>query len=199
MGGWFDLCVCGVIERGVDGRWGSCEAGKGVRAEGRLLGLGCSLCASPGTRRWRVCADWAFGCARGAPRWRGTGTFSRWPFSVGGWGAGLNAGLMGRENEPVPGDHGRWASIGSRMFALCVPRDAVLGAFARIGISDVRRVRPGGGGQAHFPAGFSSAAGGLAFGELIHAGGKMSQSPGIIADGRLLGLGCSRCASPGWR
>ena len=27
------------------------------------------------------------------------------------------------------------------------------GGFARIGVSDVRLLRPGGGGQAHFPAG----------------------------------------------
>ena len=66
----------------------------------------------------------------------------------------MNAGLMGRENEPVPGDHGRWASIGSRMFALCVPWDAVLAGSCGLGFSDVRVVRPGGGGQAHFPAGF---------------------------------------------
>ena len=68
-----------------------------------------------------------------------------------------------------------------------------------LGFSGVRLLRPGGGGQAHFPAGFSSAGGGLAFGESIHAGGKMSQSPGLMADGRPLGLGCSLCASPGTR
>ena len=37
-----------------------------------------------------------------------------------------------------------------------------VGGLARIGISDVRLLRPGGGGQAHFPAGFSSAGGWLA-------------------------------------
>ena len=53
---------------------------------------------------------------------------------------------MGRENEPVPGDDRGWASIGSRMFALCVPRDAVMAGSRGLGFSDVRLVRPGGGG-----------------------------------------------------
>ena len=102
------------------------------------------------------------------------------PLGFFGWGLGGFRGVdsRSRENEPVPGDHRGWASIGSRMFALCVPRDAVMAGLRGLGFSDVRLLRPGGGGQAHFPAGFSSDGGWVAFGESIHSGGKMSQSPG---------------------
>ena len=119
-----------------------------------------------------------FGCTRGPPRRRGTGTFSRWPFSVGGWVAGLDADLMGRENEPVPGDHRGWASIGSRMFALCVPRVAVMAGLRGLGFRMCAWSAPAEGDRHIFPLGFFGW--GLVgwVGYWFDGGGKMSQSPG---------------------
>jgi hypothetical protein len=71
-----------------------------------------------------------------------------------GWVGFRRVDSLWRENEPVPGDHRGWASIGARMFALCVPWVAVMAGSRGLGFSDVRLLRPGGGGQAHFPAGF---------------------------------------------
>ena len=171
----------------------------GMIADGRLLGLGCSRCASLGGGDGGVVRIGVFGCAIGAPRRRGTGTFSRWPFSVGGWVAGLDAGLMGRENEPVPGDHRGWASIGARMFALYVPWVAVMAGLRGLGFSDVRLLRPGGGGQAHFPAGFSSAGGGLAGLDAGLMGRENEPVPGDDRGWASIGSRMFALCVPGWR
>jgi hypothetical protein len=65
--------------------------------------------------------------------------------SDGGWVAGLDAGLMGRENEPVPGDDGGWASIGDSDVRFVPSRGRGDGGVGRTGFSDVGLVRPGGG------------------------------------------------------
>ena len=58
---------------------------------------------------------------------------------------------------------------------------------------------PAEGDRHIFPLGFLRLRAGWLGWMLVGWGGKMSQSPGIMVDGRPLGLGCSRCASLGTR
>ncbi len=79
------------------------------------------------------------------------------------------------------------------------PWVAVMAGLRGLGFRMCGCCAPAEGDRHIFPLGFLRMGAGWLGWMLVGWGGKMSQSPGIIADGRPLGLGCSRCASPGWR